>query len=110
MIQRLFSIACMAAWLASGMAVAQGFSGTSPQRAEPVESKVDGRVNEATRTLLKAQREGTYAGELVPLRGEEAALAYQRYLETFSRPMPGMSQAQSGGRSSTGNAAQSSAR
>lgn len=110
MIQRLLLIACTALWLTSGTVAAQGFSGSGPQSAEPVSPKVDGQVNVATRALLKAQREGTYAGELVPLRGEEAALAYQRYLDTFSRPMPGMSQSQSSGRSSSGNAAQSSTR
>jgi len=110
MIQRILLTIGMAVSLASGMAAAQGFSGSGPQSADPAVSKVDGKVNDATRTLLKAQREGTYAGELVPLRGEEAALAYQRYLDTFSRPMPGMTQVQSGGRSSTGNAAQPSTR
>ncbi|MEE2976882.1 MAG: DUF3613 domain-containing protein [Pseudomonadota bacterium] len=55
-------------------------------------------INDATRALLAAQRDGTYAGDLVPLRGEQAALAYQRYLETFSRPMPGLSQGMTGQR------------
>lgn len=110
MIQRMLLTVCMAAWLTSGTVAAQGFSGSGQPSAEPLEPKIDGRVNVATRSLLKAQREGTYAGELAPLRGEEAALAYQRYLETFSRPMPGMTQTQSSGRSSSGNAAQPSTR
>jgi hypothetical protein len=112
MIQRVLLTGCLAAWLASGTAAAQGFSGSGPQGVQPTDSTADGTVNVATRALLKAQREGTYAGQLAPLRGEEAALAYQRYLDTFSRPMPGMTQtqSQSGGRSSTGNAAQPSTR
>lgn len=107
MTRQILVTACLSVWLASGAAAAQGFSGAGPQSAEPPQAKIDGTVNVATRALLQAQREGTYAGELAPLRGEEAALAYQRYLETFNRPMPGMTQSQSGGRSSSGNAASS---
>lgn len=109
MIDRILVAASMVAWLACGPAGAQGFSGAEQQSTASTPPNVGSNVNDATRALLKAQRDGTYAGELAPLRGEEAALAYQRYLDTFSRPMPGMTQTQSSGRSS-GNAAQSSAR
>ena len=74
MIQRVLLTGCLAAWLASGAAAAQGFSGSGPQGVQPTDSTADGTVNVATRALLKAQREGTYAGQLAPLRGEEAAL------------------------------------
>ena len=107
MIHRILLAAGVAVWLASGAATAQGFSGSGPQSAEPVAPKVGHNANDATRALLKAQREGTYAGEFVPLRGEQAVLAYQRYLDSFSRPMPGLSSAQSGARASTTNTPQS---
>jgi len=110
MIHRMLLAAGVAAWLASGAAGAQGFTGSTPQSAAPAASDTGGNGNVATRALLKAQREGTYAGEFAPLRGEQAALAYQRYLDTFSRPMPGLTQTQSGSRSSTGNTAQPSTR
>jgi hypothetical protein len=54
--------------------------------------------------------EGTYAGEFVPLRGEQAALAYQRYLNSFNQAMPGLAQQSSGTRASTVNLVQQSGR
>ncbi|MCT7298304.1 DUF3613 domain-containing protein [Ralstonia sp. CHL-2022] len=92
MIPRILMAAGMAVWLLSNPAGAQGFSGGNPQNATQAAPNVGSNMGDATRALLKAQREGTYAGEFVPLRGEQAALAYQRYLDSFSRPMPGLSQ------------------
>lgn len=86
-----------------------GFSGSDPQRADAA-PKVGTNVNDATRALLKAQAEGTYAGEFVPLQGEQAALAYQRYLNSFNQPMPGLAQQNSGSRASTVNLVQQSGR
>lgn len=108
MIHRIFLAAGLAAWLASGGAAAQGFSGSGPQNAEPAAPAVGTNVNDATRALFKAQRDGTYAGPFVPLRGEEAALAYQRYLESFNQSMPCLTQQQSGTRASTVNFVQQS--
>lgn len=92
MIPRILMAAGMAVWLMSNPAGAQGFSGGNPQNATQAAPNVGSNIGDATRALLKAQRDGTYAGEFVPLRGEQAALAYQRYLDSFSRPMPGLSQ------------------
>ena len=92
MIPRILMAAGMAVWLMSNPAGAQGFSGGNPQNATQAAPNVGSNMGDATRALLKAQRDGTYAGEFVPLRGEQAALAYQRYLDSFSRPMPGLSQ------------------
>lgn len=92
MIPRFLMAAGMAVWLMSNPASAQGFSGGNPQNATQAAPNVGSNMGDATRALLKAQRDGTYAGEFVPLRGEQAALAYQRYLDSFSRPMPGLSQ------------------
>ena len=110
MIDRIVMAAGLTAWLACGMAAAQGFSGADAQSAALTAPKVGTNVNDATRALLKAQRDGTYAGELVPLRGEQAALAYQRYLNSFNQPMPSLAAQSTGGRASTQSAAQPSTR
>lgn len=110
MMDRILLATGVAVWLASGAAAAQGFSGSEPQRVEAAAPKVGSHVNEATRALLKAQRDGTYAGEFAPLRGEQAALAYRRYLDSFSKPMPGLSQTQTGTRPPTLNVMQQSGR
>ncbi len=36
----------------------------------------------------QCQREGTQAGALVPMTGEQAALGYQRYLDSFRFALP----------------------
>lgn len=110
MIHRMLMTAGVVAWLMCNPASAQGLSGGNPQSAAQATPNLGANVNDATRALLKAQRDGTYAGEFVPLRGEQAALAYQRYLDTFSRPMPGLTQQGSGGRAPTGNLGQPSGR
>lgn len=110
MIHRILMAASMAAWLVCGTAGAQGFSGGDTQSAAPAAPTVGTHAGDATRALLKAQRDGTYAGEFVPLRGEQAALAYQRYLDSFSRPMPGLTQQNAGARASTQSAVQPSMR
>lgn len=106
---RILMAAGLAAWLTCGVAGAQGFSGGDPQSAATA-PKVGTQVGDATRALLKAQAEGTYAGEFVPLRGEQAALAYQRYLNSFNQAMPGLAQQSSGTRASTVNLVQQSGR
>ncbi|AXV79480.1 MULTISPECIES: DUF3613 domain-containing protein [Ralstonia solanacearum species complex] len=99
MTSKIVYVLCAAALGWSGQAGAQGFSGAADAAQAAPQAGL--RVNDATHALLSAQRDGTYAGEAVPLRGEQAALAYQRYLDTFSRPMPGLSQGNSGQRSAT---------
>ncbi|AJW47297.1 MULTISPECIES: DUF3613 domain-containing protein [Ralstonia] len=110
MIDRMLLAAGVAAWLAAGPVAAQGFSGSAQPGAEPEAPKVGHHVADATRALLKAQREGTYAGEPAPLRGDVAVLGYQRYLDSFTQPMPGLTQTQSGTRASTVNFVQQSGR
>ncbi len=102
MTSKIVYLLCAVALGGSGPAGAQGFSGATD--AAPAAPQAGSRVNEATRALLSAQRDGTYAGEAVPLRGEQAALAYQRYLDTFSRPMPGLSQGGAGQRGAAATA------
>lgn len=110
MIPRFLMAAGMAVWLMSNPASAQGFSGGNPQNATQAAPNVGSNMGDATRALLKAQRDGTYAGEFVPLRGEQAALAYQRYLNSFNQPMPSLAAQSTGGRASTQSAAQPSTR
>ncbi|RZT29346.1 DUF3613 domain-containing protein [Cupriavidus agavae] len=45
-------------------------------------------VGDATRNLLAIQRSGTQAGPLQPLTGEQAALSYARYMQSFQYPLP----------------------
>lgn len=41
-----------------------------------------------TRTVLAIQREGTQAGPMLPMHGEQAALGYERYLNSFRFALP----------------------
>jgi hypothetical protein len=45
-------------------------------------------VGDATRALLRLQAAGTYAAPARPMLGDQAGLAYQRYLESFKYPIP----------------------
>lgn len=45
-------------------------------------------VGDATRALLRLQAAGTYAAPARPMLGEQAGLAYQRYLDSFKYPIP----------------------
>ena len=48
----------------------------------------DGAVGAVTRGLLAAQADGRRAGPGLPLQGPVASAAWQRYLESFSQPIP----------------------
>ncbi|MDQ0143374.1 DUF3613 domain-containing protein [Cupriavidus necator] len=41
-----------------------------------------------TRAILAIQREGTQAGPMLPMHGEQAALGYERYLNSFRFALP----------------------
>jgi len=72
----------------------------APQPAQPPQSgasglpgpsagrPIAGEVGAGTRAILAIQREGTQAGALVPMTGEQAALGYQRYLDSFRFALP----------------------
>lgn len=75
-------------------AIAQPIGGMAP---EPVNAQSlghanaaaqGGEVGETTRMLLAVQRNGTQAGQMLRVPGEQAALAYQRYLDSFRHPIP----------------------
>ncbi len=41
-----------------------------------------------TRAILAIQRESTQAGPMLPMHGEQAALGYERYLNSFRFALP----------------------
>jgi hypothetical protein len=43
-----------------------------------------GEVGDTTRNLLDIQRNGSQAGKMLPLSGEQATLGYARYMRSFS--------------------------
>jgi|GEM_PF-2147860 len=59
-----------------------------PATPMPSQRARDVPVGDRTRTLLDIQRNGTQAGPLLPLTGEQAALGYARYLRSFAHPLP----------------------
>ncbi len=64
---------------------------TSPFQATPTTpdaAPAHREVGDATRALLRLQAAGTYAAPARPMRGDQAGLAYQRYLESFKYPIP----------------------
>lgn len=48
----------------------------------------DRNLGRTTRTLLQAQASGTYAGQRLPIPGDEASAAYRRYLHSFDHEIP----------------------
>lgn len=54
-------------------------------------------VGDNTREILAAQREGTQAGPLLPMTGEQGALGYTRYMNSFTYPLPEFMGAQTSG-------------
>jgi len=53
-----------------------------PVRMAPIAERND------TRALLQIQRSGAQAGPGLPMTGEQAALGYERYLESFRYAIP----------------------
>lgn len=73
------TITCASALLALSSSFG---AGAAEQEAKPV------AVGAATEAILKMQREGTAAGQTQPIAGEVATRSYQRYLESFTQPIP----------------------
>lgn len=59
-------------------------SASQPSSAAPARAE----VGDATRALLRMQAGGTYAAPARPMLGDQASLAYQRYLDSFKHPIP----------------------
>ncbi|QOT79748.1 DUF3613 domain-containing protein [Cupriavidus basilensis] len=62
-------------------------------------------VGPHTRGILEIQRSGAQAGELQVLHGEQAALSYQRYMATFTYPIPEFYTGQAGSKNGSGGGA-----
>lgn len=45
-------------------------------------------IGDTTRALLQLQAGGTHAGARLPILGDQAALSYARYLDSFTHPIP----------------------
>ncbi|KNE26149.1 DUF3613 domain-containing protein, partial [Achromobacter spanius] len=72
-----------AATAATSTQVAQPAS-TSTQAAAPAEEA----FGDVTRGLLAAQADGRRAGAMLPVLGPVSTAAWNRYLESFSHPIP----------------------
>ncbi|GAC1317576.1 MAG: DUF3613 domain-containing protein [Collimonas sp.] len=46
------------------------------------------RIGDVTHTLLQAQADGRVAGPRLPMLGVTADASWQRYLDSFKRPLP----------------------
>lgn len=48
----------------------------------------NGGIGYTTRQLLQIQTSGSQAGQSLPMLGDEATVAYRRYMESFNHPIP----------------------
>ncbi|MFS8979886.1 DUF3613 domain-containing protein [Cupriavidus necator] len=56
--------------------------------AMPAGQPAQREIGADTRAILAIQREGTQAGPMLPMHGEQAALGYERYLNSFRFALP----------------------
>ncbi|MCY1282103.1 hypothetical protein D9M68_550130 [compost metagenome] len=63
---------------------AEASAGASGMPAGPAARE----IGADTRAILAVQREGTQAGPLLPMHGEQAALGYERYMNSFRFALP----------------------
>lgn len=56
--------------------------------AMPAGQLAQREIGADTRAILAIQREGTQAGPMLPMHGEQAALGYERYLNSFRFALP----------------------
>ncbi|QRQ84382.1 DUF3613 domain-containing protein [Cupriavidus oxalaticus] len=54
----------------------------------PAERPAMREIGADTRAILAVQREGMQAGPLLPMHGEQAALGYERYMNSFRFALP----------------------
>ncbi len=69
------------------------------RETRPARQEVGARV----RGLLEIQRSGAQAGQAQQLHGEQAALSYQRYMATFTHPIPEFYIGQAGAQKGSGS-------
>ncbi|GJG94483.1 DUF3613 domain-containing protein [Cupriavidus pauculus] len=84
---RQLKLGLIAAVLATGVCI------IAPVMAQPAVAPLPVRPNDVpvgdtTRSLLDIQRNGSQAGPMLPLTGEQATLGYARYMQSFTHPLP----------------------
>lgn len=67
--------------------------GVQPRPAPPVATltlpvPARAQIGDTTRALLQLQAGGAYAGDRLPMLGDQATLSYARYLDSFTHPIP----------------------
>ncbi|SOZ19026.1 Conserved hypothetical protein [Cupriavidus taiwanensis] len=82
--------ACVALclWTLAPLAYAQGGAALTEAAGVPPAPPAQREIGADTRTILSIQREGTQAGPMLPMHGEQAALGYERYLNSFRFALP----------------------
>ncbi|SOY58393.1 Conserved hypothetical protein [Cupriavidus taiwanensis] len=84
--------ACVALclWALGPLAHAQGDAAMTEAAAAgmPAQRPAQREIGADTRALLAIQREGAQAGPMLPMHGEQAALGYERYLNSFRFALP----------------------
>ncbi|WP_237380629.1 DUF3613 domain-containing protein [Cupriavidus sp. SW-Y-13] len=103
------TVATAAASLAAGAQTTQApQTETMPDASASQYRPNDVPVGDTTRNLLAIQRSGTQAGKMLPMTGEQAALGYARYMQSFNYALPEYFTSQSTGSPlRSGSAAQS---
>lgn len=90
-------------WLALACLPLHAFAETSADAATDKQELPRIEIGATTNALLDLQRSELAAGPLLPMQGELASRAYQRYLEGFRQSPSGNSAAETGVPSRTGS-------
>ncbi|UIF89552.1 DUF3613 domain-containing protein [Cupriavidus sp. UYPR2.512] len=61
---------------------------TAAATGMPAGSPAQREIGADTRAILAIQREGMQAGPMLPMHGEQAALGYERYMNSFRFALP----------------------
>lgn len=76
---------------APGLALLVAFSAPAIAQQAPASTEVRAsqvEVGDTTRNLLDIQRNGSQAGPMLPLTGDQATLGYARYMRSFTHSLP----------------------
>jgi Protein of unknown function (DUF3613) len=79
-IRKSLAPACTVAVLLAGV--------SQPAFAWPGQGEIGEPVGTATQQAFDLQRSGAMAAPAQPMLGDEASVAYERYLKSFSQPIP----------------------
>ena len=64
------------------------FESYGPMPAQTRTARVHHEIGESTRSLLDMQANGSNAGKVLPILGDEASRSYKRYIDSFEHPIP----------------------